>query len=124
MLPPNDTAYLSDSFAAFRETMEDQMQCVVIPDFPVPNGLRPSRSDLLLRLAPGYPDVPPDMWWFSPGISRPDGREIPHSQVLEHYLGTAWQRWSRHLDAGQWRPGIDCLQTYLALVRGELRAAA
>ena len=124
MLPSDDLAYLTNRFSAFREMTEGQMHCVVIPDFPVPGGLQPRQSDLLLRLAPGYPDIPPDMWWFRPGITRPDGQAIPQTQVLEHYLGETWQRWSRHLDAGQWRPGIDCLQTYLTLVRAELSAAA
>ena len=32
---------------------------------------------LLLRLAPGYPDVAPDMWWLSPAVHAADGSEIP-----------------------------------------------
>ena len=124
MLPPDDLAYLATRFPNFREATEGQMLCVVITDFPVAAGLRPERSDLLLRLAPGYPDIAPDMWWFAPAIIRLDGAEIPQTQAQESYLGQTWQRWSRHLDPSQWRPGVDGLQTYLALVTGELSAVA
>ena len=31
-----------------------------------------------------------------------------------------WQRWSRHFSHGQWRPGIDGLESYLALIRRDL----
>jgi hypothetical protein len=60
------------------------------------------------------------MWWFSPSLMLEDGRQIEATQVTEYYLGRQWQRWSRHFNAGQWRSGIDCLETFLALIRKEL----
>lgn len=100
------------------------MLCLVLPDYSPPSGLAPSRADLLLRLSPNYPDVPPDMWWFHPAVTRLDGGTIPNTQVTEQYLGKTWQRWSRHLDAHQWRPGADSLHTYLAVLNGNLTLAA
>ena len=88
--------------------------------FVCPAGFDPEKADLLLRLQPGYPDVPPDMWWFDPPVRREDGQPIPQTEVIEHYLGRGWQRWSRHLPAGQWRSGIDGLESFLALLRKEL----
>ena len=70
--------------------------------------IRPA-SDLLVRLKPGYPDVQPDMWWFSPPVHLADGRELPNTNVLETYLGRTWQRWSRHFNSGQWQSGIEQL---------------
>jgi len=96
------------------------MTCVVLHDFPLPSGLNVSTSDLLLRLSPGYPDVPPDMWWFGTPIGRTDGQLIPATNVVEHYLGRSWQRWSRHLSSGQWRSGVDGIENYVALIRREL----
>jgi len=100
------------------------MICVLIPNFPLPPGLDRQAADLLLRLAPGYPDVPPDMWWFDPAIRRKDGVEIPATQVKENHLGRQWQRWSRHFAQGQWKSGLDSVESYIALVRKELVNAA
>lgn len=124
MLPPDDSAYLAERFPGFSQSVESNMLCVVLPGYALPGGLAPTSADLLLRLAPGYPDVPPDMWWFDPAVQRTDGQAIPNTQVTENHLGRTWQRWSRHLAPGQWRPGVDSLQTYLALVRRNLDSAA
>jgi hypothetical protein len=96
------------------------MTCVVFKNFALPKGFDRPQSDLLLRFNAGYPDVPPDMWWFDPAILRADGKQIPATNVFEHHLGRSWQRWSRHLPAGLWRPGIDSVESFLALVRREL----
>lgn len=124
MLPSEDRECLEARQLEFSEVVERRMTCVVLHRFPLPKGLRPSRSDLLVRLTPGYPDIPPDMWWFDPPIVRPDGEPIPQTQVHETYLGRRWQRWSRHLNTGQWSPGVDSLETFLALVSQELARAA
>ena len=124
MLPPIDLEYLNASAPDHAVTVEANMICVVIRKFRLPPGLSVATSDLLLRLSPGYPDVPPDMWWFDPPVRRGDGGEIPATQAYERHLGRDWQRWSRHLSPGQWRSGIDSLESYIALVRKELQASA
>jgi hypothetical protein len=124
MLPPNDVDYLQARAPDHTVSNEAGMTCVLLPAFPLPEGLDHPQSDLLLRLSPGYPDVPPDMWWFNPPICLRNGGEIVATQVRERHLGRDWQRWSRHLSAGQWRSGVDSLESYLALVRRELDAAA
>lgn len=120
MLPYEDRECLEAQRLQYIAVLEDRMICLVLRDYPLPDGLRPARSDLLLRLSPGYPDVAPEMWWFDPPIRRPDGQPIAQTDVTEHYLGRTWQRWSRHFDAGQWRPGVDSLQSFLALLSREL----
>lgn len=124
MLPAVDTQYLQERAPGHAVTAEANMICVTIPSFEAPPGLSVSASTLLLRLSPGYPDVPPDMWWFNPPIKRVDGVEIPATQAYERHLGQEWQRWSRHLAAGQWRSGVDSLESYLAIIRRELAAVA
>jgi hypothetical protein len=120
MLPPVDAQYLAERGIAHILANESGMQCVVLSSFVLPPGYNRPSSDLLLRLHAGYPDVPPDMWWFDPAIHRADGRPIPQTELMEHYLGRSWQRWSRHLPPGQWRSGIDGIESYLALIRREL----
>jgi len=124
MLPPDDLDYLKARAPQHVVSSEGGMICVVLPAFPIPEGLSPATSDLLFRLSPGYPDVPPDMWWFNPPIRRTNGGAIPATQVQERHLGRDWQRWSRHLSPGQWRSGVDSIESYLSLVHKELDSAA
>jgi Prokaryotic E2 family E len=123
MLPPIDQEYLQARAPDSAVSLDGGMICIVLPAFPLPNGFTVGAADLLLRLSPGYPDVAPDMWWFSPAVVRTDGRPIAATEHQETHLGRIWQRWSRHLNQGQWRSGIDSLESYLALVRKELHAA-
>ena len=122
LLPPNDTEYLTERFGNGSHTLtsEANMICVVLHGFCLPAGFDREKADLLLRLQPGYPDVPPDMWWFDPPVRKANGQPIPQTEVIENYLGRRWQRWSRHLPAGQWRSGVDGLESFLALLRKEL----
>jgi Prokaryotic E2 family E len=124
MLPQSDRDALIARSLEHTVSTEGGMTCIVIRNYPIPQGLSRPAADLLLRLSPGYPDVPPDMWWFSPVIGRPDGRPIAATQSIELHLGRQWQRWSRHLPAGVWKSGIDSLESYLALVNRELESAA
>lgn len=124
MLPSIDTAYLAEGAVTHSVTPEANMSCVLLPEFALPPGLDRPQSDLLLRFSAGYPDVPPDMWWFDPPVRRADGQPIPATDVIERYLGRSWQRWSRHLTPGQWRSGVDGIQTFLALIRRELERSA
>jgi hypothetical protein len=125
LLPSFDTAYLEERQVAFSVAHDGGMVCLVIPSFPLPSGYDHRASDLLVRLSPGYPDVPPDMWWFEPPVKLADGSAVRATDVTERYLGRTWQRWSRHFSSGQWRSGVDSLESFLALVRSELiRSAA
>ena len=123
-LPPTDLACLSERGAKFQVAKDANMTCVVIADYALPPGYEQAQADLLLRLSPGYPDVPPDMWWFSPHVKRNDGQAIQATESIENHLGRQWQRWSRHLQKEQWKSGVDCLETFLALIRKELERCA
>lgn len=124
MLPTEDQAHLADRIPRATVQPDAGMICILIPGFPLGGGFDRASSDLMLRLSPGYPDVPPDMWWFDPPVRRVDGATIAATEVVEQHLGRTWQRWSRHLTPGQWRSGVDGLHSYLALVGKELRRAA
>jgi hypothetical protein len=123
MLPTQDAKYLSERAPNHSVTQESNMTCVVISGFQLPPGYKCRQTDLLLRLSAGYPDVPPDMWWFDPPLRREDGKAIPATDVVEHHVGRSWQRWSRHFGAGQWQSGIDNLESFIALVRREVERA-
>lgn len=120
MLPQHDSQYLSDRGIQHSVTVESGMSCIVMPNFPLPAGFDRTQSDLLLRISPGYPDVPPDMWWFDPAVRSANGQPIPQTEVVEQYLGRQWQRWSRHIPQGLWNSGIDGLESFIALLRKDL----
>lgn len=120
MLPDSDIAYLNERGIRFEVANEANMTCVIIPAWALPPGYSHPSADLLLRLSAGYPDIPPDMWWFDPAISLATGQAVQATESIEPYLGRKWQRWSRHFLPGQWQSGIDGLESYFALIRAEL----
>lgn len=119
-LPEADIAYLDEKGLKYEVASEGNMTCVVLQQYQLPEGYDRCESNLLLRLSPQYPDVQPDMWWFEPSVRLADGRTIQATDTVEQCLGRSWQRWSRHFSPGQWRSGIDCLESFLALIRKEL----
>jgi hypothetical protein len=123
-LLPEDIEYLSERGLAYEVHEDGGMTCLILRQWAMPDGLSHALGDVLIRLHPGYPDIAPDMWWVDPPLRCADGAEIPATQSIEPYLGRQWQRWSRHFDAGQWKPGVDRLNSFLALLDGELRRTA
>ena len=123
-LPASDREFLERSDLTFREFEDGGMLCVELIDFPLPVGLNVERANVLFRLSASYPDTAPDMWWLIPHVTKIAGGEIAATQAREIYDGRTWQRWSRHLDPGVWRSGIDGLESYVRLLRNELSTAA
>ena len=103
VLPLKDTEYLQHAGISYR-TFDDGTGWLNIEliGFPLPAGLNVGQANVLFRLAPSYPDTPPDMWWVIPHLSSTSRGEIAATQVIETYDGRTWQRWSRHLDPNSW----------------------
>lgn len=119
-LPDSDASYLARKQVSHTVSVDGGMTCVVFPKWALPSGYTFQTADLLVRLQTGYPDIAPDMWWFDPAVRLVNGGVVPATDVIETHLGRQWQRWSRHLQPGQWKSGIDGLESYLALIRREL----
>ena len=124
MLPVDDVAFLTERGIAYQVTAESGMTNVVLPGWSLPPGFDRLCADLLVRLSAGYPDVPPDMWWFDPAVRLANGVALPATEVVEQHVGRTWQRWSRHFNGGQWQSGIDGLESCLALIRQDLERSA
>ena len=124
MLPAADVEFLAERGIDHHIVAEVPMLSLVLCSFVLPPGLNVAATDVLLRLSPGYPDVPPDMWWCDPAVRRADGSVIQATELQEIHEGRNWQRWSRHLAAGQWQSGTDCLESFVALIRSEFTIAA
>jgi hypothetical protein len=123
-LPAVDQQYLDERGIPHRILMDGGMVCVLFPGWQLPPGLNVSQTDVLLCLAPGYPDSPPDLWWTDPVVVRSDGSTIQATEVRQVIVGRNWQRWSRHFQPGQWQSGVDGLESFLALIRQEFNLAA
>jgi hypothetical protein len=121
LLTEEDLAFLESTAWRFETKLDDQFICLIIFDYPLPNGYALEKADLLLRLPRGFPDAAPDMFWFFPEVLYQGGGAPPATGDRLNFDGRVWQRWSRHL-ASAWRPGIDNLQTYLRLIRTDLAA--
>jgi hypothetical protein len=88
---------------------------VVISNYELPAGFVPNRVDLLVKLPPGFPDSAPDMFWVHPDVRAPNGA-IPKATSPERLLGKNWQRFSWHLAAGAWKPGVSELRDFLRCI--------
>jgi hypothetical protein len=122
--PERDASFLAERDLAYQVVEEPGSLCLILPAWKLPAGYTQASADLLIRLPAGYPDLPPDMWWFDPAVTRPDGVVIEATQVVEVILGRSWQRWSRHLDPSHWNSGVDGLESYLSLVWREAKRSA
>ena len=123
MLTEVDKKYLEAEGFRYEAIADGQMIALIIYGYEPPAGYQPNTVDLLLRLAAGFPDAAPDMFWTYPVVSYVGGGIPPATQDRLDFNGRVWQRWSRHLAIG-WRPGIDNLQTYLRLIRTDLENGA
>jgi hypothetical protein len=125
MLPPTELARLDRLVAEgeigrYSIQPEGGMTCVVLHDFRLAAGFTVAATDLLLRLPSGFPDSAPDMFWCDPSVARSDGVPIPAADQYEQHVGRRWQRFSRHLAHGEWRPGVDSLDSFIVLIRKTL----
>lgn len=120
LLPDTDTEFLDSKGYRFSEKAVNGWIHIIIHDYALPEGYCPNICDLLIRIPVGYPNANPDMFWTSPEIRLRQGGVPTRADVQETYDGRAWQRWSRHLPPGTWRPGVDTLQSFLTTVRQEL----
>jgi hypothetical protein len=90
-------------------------QFFVISDFELPRGFEPNRVELLVKLPPGFPDAAPDMFWVHPAV-RTSAGNVPRSTSTERLLGKNWQRFSWHLAAGAWKPGVSEFRDFLRCI--------
>lgn len=112
LLPAEDVEYLQGSGLRW-ETIISDGQCVVVHDFPVPDGYNAPATRLLVRLPSGYPRVPLDMVYVYPPLRRSDGQPIGALTPLP-LDGITYEQWSRHrTGVNPWRLGVDSLVTHL-----------
>jgi E2/UBC family protein E len=66
-LPKTDVAYLEEKGIAYEEVEENRQKAIIPRAFGLPPArFDASQADILIVLPPGYPDVPPDMFYLLP----------------------------------------------------------
>ena len=118
-----DTEYLDRRGLSWSAEQDGGFINLVIADWPVPDGLEPATTSLLIRLPAGFNAAGPDMFWCDPPVMGANGAEPAATQVRNQFAGRTWQRWSRHIGAA-WRPGIDNVASYLGYVAQAMAQAA
>ncbi|KPH78304.1 E2/UBC family protein [Bosea vaviloviae] len=115
-LLPMDHEFLEE-FGLPWETIVDGSQWVLIHDFPMPRGYNHATATAAIRIETGYPNTGLDMVYFSPFLTRSDGKPIGATEVLQSLDGKNYQRWSRHRTGeNPWKIGRDHIGTHVILI--------
>lgn len=114
-LPATDQCFLDSAYPKWEAIIEGNSQWVILDKFKVPAGFNHPLAGLALLIDPMYPDIQIDMAYFKPDLARADGKGI-NALSTHHLDGQIWQRWSRHREPNQWRPGFDNVETHLLYV--------
>lgn len=115
-LPPDDETFLDSTGLHWEAVVVDDVMRLIIYDYPVPTGYKRDRIDINLRIERTYPDSQIDMCYAHPPLALASGKAI--GSLSDHIFdGKTWQQWSRHrLPESAWRPGVDNIESHLALV--------
>lgn len=122
-LPARDVKFLTERGLNWELLPDPQgAACLVVKEFSVAaGGFAPGATELMIRIPAQYPMTPLDMWYCDPPIRlASSGQYATASEVMEIHMGRTWQRFSRHLNGG-WRPGVDGLRSFFALIQRELQ---
>ena len=116
-LLPEDQKFL-DEYGLPWETIVDGSQWVLIHNFPTLHpGYNIPQVTAAIRLETGYPHTALDMVYFSPALTRTDGKKIAATEAVQMIEGKPYQRWSRHRTAQHpWKAGRDNLGTHIILI--------
>lgn len=124
-LPMSDRKYLASKQYLYREVNDGAQKGLIVDHFKLPEGkFDLEESSLLIILPAGYPDVPPDMFYFLPEIRlKATNAYALQTEYKETHFQEMWQRWSRHAPAENWRAGKDGIQSYIQRVITALNIA-
>lgn len=117
LLPIEDVEFLESNLQW--ETIAHGGNWLIIHNYPVPAGYTVPAVQVALMIPPNYPAAQIDMAYFFPYLQKTNGKRITATspQMID---SKNFQRWSRHRQVGEWRPGEDNVMTHLLLVNNWL----
>ncbi len=121
-LPLKDQEYLEAKGLQYSQVQESGKNGLILQNYHLPNNkYHVNFSSLLIFMPAGYSDVPPDMFYTYPALILLNGGTPMATTTGLSFYGFNWQQWSRHLNNGDWRAGIDGVWSYLNKVNEALR---
>jgi hypothetical protein len=119
LLPAEDAEFLNQKGLQWEALSESNINWLLLHDYPAPEGYQQQTVQIALLIPPNYPAAEIDMAYFFPQLTLNSGKAI---NALSHQSidGKIFQRWSRHRNPGEWRPGFDNISTHLVLVENWL----
>lgn len=123
VLPRRDVNYLGKLETSYEVVQDQGRTAVILRNYKLAGSKFDSPcADVLIVVPPGFPDVPPDMFYCKPWLKLTERACYPTcADVPFHFSGVSWQRWSRH--NSQWRPGKDGIWTMIKRVDRALAEA-
>lgn len=124
-LPESDREYLKEKGYEYQEIIDGSQRGILFPKWKLPAGkFNLDEVDLLVLIPSGYRDTPLDMFYSYPEILLKNEQKKPKATEANHiFQSKTYQRWSRHLPSGTWRPGIDGLHTFMQAIQKALSEA-
>lgn len=112
LLSSQDESFLNSLELIWETVIDQNLHTVIIRGVKPPYGYNVDSVDIAMRLDQTYPRTQIDMAYFSPKLTRKDGKPI--NAVTDLMIeGKSYQQWSRHRTPDNpWREGIDCLETH------------
>lgn len=119
LIPEIDEKYLKEKGFVYELQQDGAAIHLILKFWPFPEAYSPRQSDILIKILPGYPLSPLDMFWTIPDIKLARSGAWPEAgDHHETHGGRVWQRWSRHT---VWRPGVDNLRTFITAMANEIK---
>ncbi len=117
-LPADDVEFLESNGFQW-EAIANSGNWLIIHNYPIPVSYNVTSVQVALMIPPNYPAAQIDMAYFFPHLQKTSGKGITATspQIINN---RNFQRWSRHRQAGEWRPGEDNVMTHLLLVNNWL----
>lgn len=119
-LPEEDRRYLVEKGYEWSLVPDGAGACLLLAGYSLdPARYLPEATTIMVRLPPQYPMANLDMFYADPPITLRAGGYPNRADVFESHGGRTWQRFSRHLET-PWRPGLDGIESFLAVIAREL----
>lgn len=115
----DDEDFLDKHFPNWETLQVGNTGWILIHNFKIIDGYNVEEATIAFMIPASYPTTEFDMMYFLPALNRKDSKVIGalSQQALD---GKNYQRWSRHRLAGEWRSGIDNLETHVLSVKAWL----
>lgn len=123
VLPQNEITYLITQgyeYELHRNPSNPSELFLVISNFDLGENYNPRNVKVLVKIPVGFPTAAMDMFWVQPSVLKKNG-QLPANVCDEEYLGSLWQRFSRHRNAGSWNPVMGGLRSHFTFVAEALR---